>query len=577
MATVNLPPRPRAPSSRRQQGLAALLLYAVCSLALFGIPVLPDLSGRVIGWGVDPASHVWFLAWWPHAIASGTNPFLTHVVWAPSGYNLAGSTAMPGPSLVLAPVTALFGPVVSYNLLCLAAPALSAWTAFLLCRRVTCRFAPSLVGGYLFGFSTYELGQLSGHPNLAFVALVPVAVLLVVRRVAGDLSPRRFVMFLTAVLTAQFLVSTEVALTLALFGGLALVLAVALAGVSARPLVVRTTLQVGAAYLLSAVPLAPYLYYAAKGASHSPIYAFYPSFYSTDALNLVVPTPLTVFGQHRFAEIAAKFSGNISEQAGYLGLPAVGAMVAFATSAWRSAWTRLVALMFALVAVASLGPSIRFAGNTMVTGPWAALVHLPLVKYVLPARLMMYAALLTGLAMALWLARAQGGAGLQRWARWVVAGLAVILLLPNLSLPLWHTRLDTPAFFADGLYRDLLEPGEIIVVIPYADRGNSMLWQAQTGFSFRLAEGYVSVVPPPEFSRYSILKTLYDGDLIPNADGELRAFLRDKGVGAIVVQNGREGPWAELFGSIDPQPRSVGGVTLYRVPPSLLQAPAIGS
>jgi hypothetical protein len=576
MAAVKLPSSLRAPSSQRQQALAALLLYAACSLALFGIPVLSGLSGRVIGWGVDPASHVWFLAWWPHAIASGTNPFLTHAVWAPSGYNLAGSTAMPGPSIVLAPVTTLFGPVVSYNLLCLAAPALSAWTAFLLCRRLTGTFAPSLVGGYLFGFSTYELGQLSGHPNLAFVALVPLAVLLVVRRVSGDLSPRRFVLFLAAVLTGQFLISTEVAFTLALFGGLALVLAVALSGDSARPLVVRTTFQVGAAYLLSALPLAPYLYYAAKGASHGPIYAFYPSFYATDAVNFLVPTPLTAFGRHEFSEVAGKFSGNISEQAGYLGLPAVGAVVALAVSRWRTAWARLLALMFVLVAVASLGPNIRFAGNTVVPGPWVAFVHLPLVKYILPARLMMYASLLTGLAMALWLAGTPG-TPVHRGARWAVAGLAVILLLPNLSLPLWHSRLDTPAFFADGLYRDLLEPGEIIVVIPYADRGNSMLWQAQTHFAFRMAEGYVSVVPPPEFSRYPILKTLYDGELIPNADAELRRFLRDKGVGAIVVQDGRKGPWADLFGSIDPRPRAVGGVILYQVPRSLRRVPAAGS
>jgi hypothetical protein len=576
MAPVKLRPRLRYPTAQLEQALAALVLYAVSSVLLFGLPIVSDLSGRYVGWGVDPASHAWFLAWWPHAIASGTNPFLTHAVWAPSGYNLAGSTAIPGPSLVMAPLTALFGPVVSYNVLCLAAPALSAWTAFLLSRRVTGRFGPSLVGGYLFGFSTYELGQLSGHPNLAFVALVPVAVLLVVRRVAGDLSPRRFVLFLAAVLVGQFLISTEVALTLALFGGLALVLAIALSPKSARPSLVRTTMQVGAAYLISAVPLAPYLYYVAKGASHSPIYAFYPSLYSTDALNFVIPTPLTFFGRHRFAQVAARFSGNISEQVGYVGLPALTALVAFAASRWRSTSARLLALMFVLVGVASLGPTIRIHGSTVVTGPWRAFTDLPLVKYVLPARLMMYEALLVGLAMSLWLAGAKGS-GFPSWARWLVAGLAVVLLLPNPSLPIWRSRVDTPAFFADGLYRDLLQPGEIIVVIPYADRGNSMLWQAQTGFAFRMAEGYVSVVPPPEFSRYPILKTLYDGELIPDARRELRSFLHDKGVSAIVVENGRAGPWADLFGSVDPQPVSVGGVTLYRVPRSILQVQGVGS
>jgi hypothetical protein len=568
---VKLPPRLRYPTPQLEQALAALLLYAVSSLALFGLPIVSDLSGRYVGWGVDPASHVWFLAWWPHAIASGTNPFLTHVVWAPSGYNLAGSTAMPGPSLVLAPLTALFGPVVSYNVLCLAAPALSSWTAFLLCRRVTTRFGPSLLGGYLFGFSTYELGQLTGHPNLAFVALVPVAVLLVVRRLSGDLPPRRFVLLLAAVLVGQFLISTEVALTLALFGGLALLLAIALSGKGARPSLIRATLQIAAAYLISAVPLAPYLYYAAKSASHSPIYAFYPSLYSTDALNFVIPTPLTFVGRHRFAEVSARFSGNISEQVGYLGVPALTAVVAFAASRWRTASARLLALMFVLVGVASLGPTMRIAGSSGITGPWGAFVHLPLVKYILPARLMMYEALLAGLAMALWLAGA-GESGFPRWARWVVAGLAVALLLPNPSLPAWRSRVDTPAFFADGLYRAVLRPGETIVIIPYADRGNSMLWQAQAGFAFGMAQGYVSVVPPPEFSRYPILKTLYDGELIPDAGRNLRAFLHDKGVSAIVVEDGRKGPWADLFGSIDTQPESVGGVTVYRVPRSILGA-----
>jgi hypothetical protein len=102
-------------------------------------------------------------------------------------------------------------------------------------------------------------------------------------------------------------------------------------------------------------------------------------------------------------------------------------------------------------------------------------------------------------------------------------------------------------------------------VIPYADRGNSMLWQAQTGFAFRMAEGYVSVVPPPEFSRWSILKTLYTGELVPAAETELRAFLRDKGVDDVVVVKGLSGPWPKLFAPFDGSPEDVGGVLLYRV------------
>jgi hypothetical protein len=565
--------QPRRPPGSLEQAIAALGLYTTASLALFGLPILANLSSWYVGWGVDPASHVWFLAWWPHALATGSNPFLTHAVWAPSGYNLAASTGMPGPSLLLAPVTALFGPVASYNLLSLAAPALSAWTAFLLCRQITGRFGPSLVGGYLFGFSTYELGQLTGHPNLALVALVPVALFLVVRRLRGEVATRPFVLLLALVLVGQFLVSTEVALTLALFGGLALLLAIAIFGRAARSTLWRTTMEVGVAYLLSAIPLVPYLYYVARSASHSPIYAFYPSLYSTDALNFAVPTPLTFVGRHRFAAVSANFTGNISEQVGYLGLPVLAAVAVFAVSRWRAPLTRFMVAMLALVLLATLGPSLRIAGSDTVWLPWRALIHLPLVEYVLPARLMMYAALLAGVMVALWLA-GPGTDGIPRWARWAVAGLAVAVLLPNLSYPVWRTRVDTPAFFSDGLYRDALRPGDIIVVIPYGDRGNSMLWQAQAGFAFDMAEGYVSVVPPPEFSGYPILKTLYDGQLVADADRELRRFLHDKGVTAVVVQEGRPGPWGDLFGAIDPEPEAVGGVVLYRVPPEPLASPA---
>ncbi len=565
-------PRWRLPAGRGGQSLLALCLFAVSSVAFFGLPVVANPGGHLVGWGVDPGSHVWFLAWWPHAIASGTNPFLTHAVWAPSGYNLAGSTSMPGPSLLLAPVTALFGPVVSYDLLSLAAPALSAWTAFLLCRRLTGAFLPSLVGGYLFGFSTYELGQMSGHPNLALVGLVPVAILLVLRRIDKDLSPRRFVALLALVLVGQFLISTEVALTLALFGALALVLAVAMLGRERRPTLVRTTVEVVLAYAITAVPLAPYLYYVAKGASHTPIYAFYPSFYATDALNLVVPTPLSFLGGKSFAHFTANFSGNISEQVGYVGLPLLVAVVAFVASRWRAAWARLVAVVLAVVVVASLGPTIRVVGTATIPGPWRLMTGIPLVKYILPARLMMYAALLVGVVVALWLAGPSDRPGIPRGARWVVAGLAVAFLAPNPSMPLWHSPIDAPAFFADGLYRHSLRAHENLLIIPYSDRGNSMLWQAQSGFAFDMAQGYVSVVPPREFSSYPILKTLYDGELVPTVDAELRRFLRDKGITAIVVEDGRPGPWSELFSRIDPRPVSIGGVTLYRVPPSILRA-----
>ena len=64
-------------------------------------------------------------------------------------------------------------------------PALAAFTAYLLCRHLTRSLWASLVGGYLFGFSSYMLGQEQGHLHMTAVFLLPLIALAVVRYVAG--------------------------------------------------------------------------------------------------------------------------------------------------------------------------------------------------------------------------------------------------------------------------------------------------------------------------------------------------------------------------------------------------------
>ena len=78
---------------------------------------------------------------------------------------------------MLAPLTSLVGPAATYNAAAVALPALAAWTAYLLCRRVTARLWPSVAGGYVFGFSSYVLGQQFGHLHMTAVLLVPVVAL----------------------------------------------------------------------------------------------------------------------------------------------------------------------------------------------------------------------------------------------------------------------------------------------------------------------------------------------------------------------------------------------------------------
>src|SRR5262249_10062262 len=132
----------------------------------------------------------------------------------------------------------------------------------------------------------------------------------------------------------------------------------------------------------------------------------------------------------------------------------------------------------------------------------------------------------------------------------------------------WKWPDDTPAFFSTGIYRTYLTPGENALVIPFGGFGTSMLWQAETGFAFRMPEGYVSVVPPPEFAGDPLLQPLAGG--VPSAESSayVESFLRSHDVGAVVVTAGTPGPWRQVFAPVDPSPAEIAGVVLFRVGPS---------
>jgi hypothetical protein len=80
-----------------------------------------------IGGCCDAEQTMWYLAWVPYAIRHATNPFFTTQLNAPTGVNLMWNTSTLLPGLVASPVTILFGPVLSYNLLTALGIVLCVW------------------------------------------------------------------------------------------------------------------------------------------------------------------------------------------------------------------------------------------------------------------------------------------------------------------------------------------------------------------------------------------------------------------------------------------------------------------
>src|SRR5215472_2384264 len=108
-------PRPKSWKVNRVYTVFALAIYSAISLLYFGPGIVPHLSQAYRGLGLDPTIHMWAMTWWPYAIAHRLNPLITSVIWAPTGYNLARAVSIPGPSIIIYPITRAFGPVVAYN------------------------------------------------------------------------------------------------------------------------------------------------------------------------------------------------------------------------------------------------------------------------------------------------------------------------------------------------------------------------------------------------------------------------------------------------------------------------------
>jgi hypothetical protein len=545
----------RLPVIRDRTSLAAFAGYAAISFLYFGVPLLPHFGRSYVGYGVDPEIFIWAFEWWPHAILNGENPFVTHSIWAPEGQNLTWTTTPPGIALPFAPLTLLAGPLVSFNVASILMPALAAWTAFVLCRYLTRSTWASLVGGYLFGFSSYMLGHMQGHMHMTSVFLLPLVALVLLQYVNGELGRRGLVVRLGVMVTLQLLFSTAASFTLAL--ALATSLAVAFLTVPGHRARIRLLVApVAASYALAAVLTSPFLYYALTDFQPDTIND--PTELVADVVNVVVPTQLLLAGGGAVFEISRDFTGNDSENTAYVGLPVLVILAWFAWARRRTPAARFLVVALVCTLVAALGAALHVRGRHVVALPWTLVDELPLFNNLPPVRLTVYLALITAVAAALWTAARTGP------LRVVLPALAVLALVPAVHRSPWDVRPPWPPFFTAETYRDCLRENEVTLVFPFGRHGDSMLWQAAAGFHFRMAGGYLNRVVPDGARAFPVVGRLGAEERprwLKVATG-VREFAHAKGVTTVVVDATRPDPWRNVFAPFG-APLPVAGVLLY--------------
>jgi hypothetical protein len=573
---TRLPPRLRELLSLpRVQTLLPLVVYALFAAVWIGRGVVAHPTTEVLGNADrDKTLIIWGFLWWPHAIVHGHDPFVANVVWAPHGVDLAWVTTAPVLGLVLAPVTATFGAIFSYNLAALAAAPLAAWTMFLLARRLTQNAGASAVAGFLFGFSPYVIGQSINHLHLAFVCLVPLAGWLAVRFFDGDFGSRRYTVLLALVLVLQFGISNEIFATATVFGAVALVLAWFL--LDARPRLVALARHTALAYVATGVVVSPYLYHAFR--SSTAYVRPNANAHVLDIANVLVPTRATWLRPPGSQAVAHHFTSSIVELGGYLGVPLLLIVLLAIVMLKGERVRRRMWLLFIAAVVAevlALGPVIRVAGHKIAPGVWRLVQHLPAIGEAMSVRLAMYGVLFLALIVALWLAQP----GRRMWEL-VLAGVAVVSFFPTPSGAFWSSHILQPRFFATPVYKKYIRPGDTALMFPYTPRDSwSMYWQAETGFRFKLIGGHTGQVVIPFECPWAGYYESFAGGVPPGGAAGFRRFLLAHSVDVIVEAKGTE-PWGKTLVAAalpDVKPVVVGNATVYRLRSGLpLALPAGG-
>jgi hypothetical protein len=536
------------------QGATALALYLLVWLTTSARMLVVHLSWAQLDQkSMDPNLNVWVLRWWPYAIGHGLNPLYTHQLAAPAGHSLAWVTTAPPVALLAVPLTLIAGPVVAVNLLTAIALPVSAWAAFVLCRRLTGKFWPALAGGAVFGFSAYDVSHAAAAQlNLIYILLLPILGYLIVVWRDGAIGTRTFVILAALAMALQFYLMMEIFADLTAILAISLLVGIAVAGRDGRAQVVRLGKFLGLAYLIAAVLAAPYVVYALTVKAPRPP----ENVTGVDLASLVVPRPQGTFGIAWLAHAAARPA--LVSNACYVGVPLLLLVVVLAVTRWSSPMVRFLTCMVAFIMVASIGPAVFLEGDRRWLVPWAELFHLPLARNAYPLRLMLFAYLALAVSAALYLA---APARRIPWARWALTAFVIaFIVLDNLPLTI-ASYTSVPKFISSGQYRRQLSPGEIVTVV--SSVGNAgMLWQAQSDFYMRITGGYIN---QGLARRTDLPRSVQDlSSATPDRVASFEQFVRTGHVGAILVDAGHEPKWVGIFWRVGLKGHRIGNVIVYQ-------------
>ena len=74
------------------------------------------------------------------------------------------------------------------------------------------------------------------------------------------------------------------------------------------------------------------------------------------------------------------------------------------------------------------------------------------------------------------------------------------------------------------------------MILPYSNRGNSMVWQAMADFYFRMAGGNTGPVVIDDFQKWPAVQAIYNGTDLADSAMQMGAFLAAHDVRHVIVE-----------------------------------------
>lgn len=539
--------------------LWVLMVFTLISIAYFGLHGLHTFTSYQLGdKNSDKYFSLWAFQWWPYALLHGLNPFVTKVAWAPYGFNLARTTSMPGIALLAAPLTMVFGSVVSYNIFLLLAPALAAWTMFLLCRYLTQATLPAIVAGYFYGFSSFMIDHTTNHIFLTASAfLLPILCYLNLRRLNQAISKIKFIILNIVCLSLLFLFSLEIFSYYVWWASVTLLFLLIFIKNLRKELLDLLGFNIFC-LLVVMLLMSPYLYFFFF-ASGTPVFHGH---FSNDFLSLIIPTNFFIISNSHLKYLAHLNQAWSFEQNSYFGLPIFLIILLFWKQFWEHAIGKVLVWLIVLTFMVSFGPYLLIAGNSTVRLPWHHFFDLPLIRDMALTRLGLISSFFIAIMVSIWMSLGTT----QAWLRYSLVFLSILFLFPTIQgdLLLQHRKAEINLpFFTNGLYKQYIKSGENVMLIPFGRNYPVAVWQAKTNFYFRMPDDAVGAISPtPKYDRIPGFNLNKPKNMLLT---DFRKYLDVTQIDVIVVTEKYFKRWEPILSSLNVQSEKAGGVAIYRL------------